>query len=145
MGIKTIKRLASDILNAGESRVKVKDIKKTETALTRDDVRSLIKKGVIYVIQKKGVSRARGKLKEKKKGERRRRGIGSRKGKKYSKIPRKEIWMSKVRAQRALLRELAETGKLLESRRIYKMIKGGNFKSKEALLTYLKKNELLRG
>ncbi|MBI4399387.1 50S ribosomal protein L19e [Candidatus Micrarchaeota archaeon] len=149
MSLQTVKRIASYLLKAGESRIKIKpeEIKRVKEALTRDDVRSLIKEGIIFAEKKRGVSRALAKIKLKKKQKGRRRGFGSRKGTKYSRISRKRIWINKVRAQRYLLRELQSNGKIKENnyRSLYKMVKGRAFKSKEGMLTYLKENNLVSG
>ncbi|MEM4389827.1 MAG: 50S ribosomal protein L19e [Candidatus Micrarchaeia archaeon] len=148
MSIQSVRRMASDILGVGTSRIRIlpAEVKKASEALTRDDVRALIKQGIIYVLPKVSPSRARAKALhiQRKKG--RRRGLGKRKGLKYARVARKTIWMNKVRAQRALLKELAASNKLVKgARRIYHMIKGMAFKSRASLLAYLKENNLVKG
>jgi large subunit ribosomal protein L19e len=148
MGMATVRRIAAELLGVGESRVRIdpKNSSKAEEALTRDDIRSLISQGVIYALRKKGVSRARGKEKHIKMKAGRRRGMGSRKGKRYSIIPRKRVWISHVRAQRALLKELLLEKKLQKDayRKVYRMIKGGAFRSRASLLTHLKDSQLIK-
>ncbi|MFH1285649.1 MAG: 50S ribosomal protein L19e [Candidatus Micrarchaeota archaeon] len=148
MGSKTIRRLAASVLGVGENRIKMSPTETTRLneALTREDVRGLIRDGVVYAEAKKGVSRARGRRKHEQKKKGRRRGVGSRKGGKYSKVSRKEIWMSKVRAQRRVLRELDADGKLKSEsfRSVYLMIKGGAFKGKAQLESYLVTNKLMK-
>jgi len=148
MGMATVRRIAAELLGVGESRVRIdpKNSKKAEEALTRDDVRSLISQGVVYILRKRGVSRARGREKQRKKKAGRRRGMGSRKGTRYSSIPRKRVWINRVRAQRALLRELALEKKMQKDayRKMYRMIKGGAFKSKASLLSHLKDSGLIK-
>ncbi|MEM5811055.1 MAG: 50S ribosomal protein L19e, partial [Candidatus Aenigmatarchaeota archaeon] len=100
------KKLAAKVLKTGISKVwlnpeKMKDIEK---AITKWDIRKLIKKGEIKALPEK--IKVRGKVKK------RRRGPGSRKGKKYSIISRKRRWISIVRPQRKMLRELKATGQL---------------------------------
>lgn len=149
MSLSMVKRVASDILGVGTSRIKIDpaNVKKAEEALTRDDVRALVSQHVISIEPKKGVSRGSARIKERQKQLGRRRGTGSRKGSKYSKIARKRIWMNKLRAQRKLLKELREKN-LLESsqafRKVYNMVKGGAFKARAQLLTYLAENNLLK-
>lgn len=140
MVLTTQRRIASKILKCGENRVRFNNekIEEIEEAITRQDIKLLIKKGVIYKIQKKGISRAR--------VEKKKRGLGSRKGAKNSIISRKEKWIKKVRAQRKKLREL-KNKRLIERsvyRDIYKMIKSGAFKSTKQMIEYLKENKLLR-
>ena len=148
MGMATVRRIAAELLGVGESRVRIDpaNYKKAEEALTRDDIRSLISQHVIYVLREKGVSRARGREKQRKKKAGRRRGTGSRRGMKYSIIPRKRIWINRVRAQRALLRELALEKKLQKDvyRKVYRMIKGGAFKSRASLLSHLKDSGMMK-
>lgn len=148
MSIATTRRIASELLNIGENRVKIKptEIKKVEEALTREDIRALIKDGIVYAERKKGVSRIRARIKSNKKKSGRARGRGSRKGRKYSKIKQKVAWIRRVRAQRSLLRGLKFENKLKEGsyRSAYMMVKGGAFKSKASLLSHLRDSGLLR-
>jgi len=143
MNLRSQKKLAAKILKAGIGRVRVKNVKEVEEAITRDDVRKLIEKDVIEKVQKKGAGRvhARDRLKQEKRG--RRRGRGKRKGKKYAKVNKKEVWMKRVRALRKLLRELRDSGKIERSdyRKVYMKVKGGAFRSKHHMLSYLKDNE----
>lgn len=148
MAVKTVKRIASDVLRVGQSKIRIKpgEIKRVEEALTREDVRNLVAEGIVYAEEKRGVSRTRARKKHKQKKKGKRSGIGSRKGRKYARVPRKLIWMNRVRSQRALLRDLVGSGKLGQEnyRRMYLMIKGGAFKSKAQLSTYLKENQLVK-
>jgi len=105
MNLSTQKRIASEILKCGITRVRVKESKEVGEALTREDIRSLIQKGEIWKIQKKGTSRgkARKLLKQKRRG--RRRGAGSKKGRVRTK---KKDWIKGIRAQRRLLAEFRD-------------------------------------
>ncbi len=143
MGLKLTfqKRLAADLLKCGVHRVKLnpENLDEILEAITREDVKRLIKDGVIYKEQKRGVSRARARKRKKK-------GPGSRKGGKYSRLSRKEQWMRRVRAQRKKLRELRDRGLVTKSvyRRVYRMVKAGAFKSIAAMVEYMEQNKLLR-
>jgi len=136
------KRLAADLLKCGVHRVKIdpKKVEEITEAITREDVKRLIKDGVIWKEQKKGVSRARVRARRRKKGP------GSRKGGKYSRVSRKEQWMMRVRAQRRRLRELRDRGLITKAayRRVYRMVKAGAFKSIAAMMEYLEQNKLIR-
>lgn len=144
MGLKLSfqKRLAADLLKCGVHRVKIdpKKVEEITEAITREDVKRLIKDGVIWKEQKKGVSRARVRARRRKKGP------GSRKGGKYSRVSRKEQWMMRVRAQRRRLRELRDRGLITKAayRRVYRMVKAGAFKSIAAMMEYLEQNKLIR-
>jgi large subunit ribosomal protein L19e len=135
------------MLNAGESKVRFKlgSMKKIEEAITREDVRALIKDGAIYAIAPRGVSRARGRGKAAKLRKGRRGGMGSRKGTPSARLGSKKAWMAKVRAQRRFLSSLVGNEKLApeSARKIYLMVKGNAFKSVKIMETYLKDNKLL--
>ena len=81
-------------------------------AITKEDIRSLIKDKIIRKKPKVGVSRGRARKKavQKKKG--RRKGAGSRKGKTTARLPRKKSWINRIRAQRKLLQSLKEKEKI---------------------------------
>lgn len=134
------KKLSAKVLKTGVSRVwlnpeKMKDIEK---AITKWDIRKLIKKGDIKVLPEK--------IKVTHVIKKRKRGQGSRKGKKYSIIPSKRIWISAVRPQRKMLKELKTTGKLDNAnyRKLYKLVKGGMFRSRAHLKLYMEQNNMLK-
>ncbi len=112
------KKLAGRVLKIGMSRVWLnpKSMKDIEKAITKWDIRKLVKKGDIKELPEK----IRYTFETKK----RRRGPGSKKGKKYSIFPRKRRWISAVRPQRTMIRELKETEKLSNEnyRKVYKLI-----------------------
>jgi large subunit ribosomal protein L19e len=135
------KRLASELLKCGGTRVrfnpeKVADIAK---AITREDIRRLISKGVIAKKPEVGTSRARANKIAEKKKKGRRRGPGTRKGTPNARLRKKVRWMTKVRSQRKYLQELKKTEKLSTSlsRQIYLKIKGGVFRSKAHLKNFI--------
>ena len=146
MNLSSQKRIASEILKCGTSRVRVKLHKDVDDALTREDVRSLIRRGLIWKEQKKGTAKFNVKrtVRQKKKG--RMNGHGSRKGTAGARKPRKKIWMDTVRPLRRLLKELRETGMIEKDTygKIYLMIKGGAFRNKQHLMYYLKDHELMK-
>ncbi|RLI96951.1 MAG: 50S ribosomal protein L19e [Candidatus Aenigmatarchaeota archaeon] len=139
------KRMAARIMKCGISRVRVKRPADLEEALTRDDVRNLIRKGAITKVQKKGSSRAAARkiLKQKKRG--RRQGAGRRKGKERARNPRKTEWVRGVRPMRGMIRELRDTGRIARGnyRKLYMMVKGGMFRNKKHIMLYLKEHEML--
>lgn len=100
------RRLAAKIAGVGLDRIRIdpEKIELIEEALTRSDIRRLIRSGAIEILPKRGVSRARVKP--------RRKGPGRRKGGKYSHLPRKRRWISKIRALRRELRSMKERGTL---------------------------------
>ncbi|MCX6772345.1 MAG: 50S ribosomal protein L19e [Candidatus Micrarchaeota archaeon] len=148
MAMNTVRRIAAQILSVGESKVKfsTEATSKIGEALTREDVRALIKDGSIYALQKQGVSRIRGRAKQEQARKGRRGGKGSKKGTHAARLHPKTAWIAKVRSQRKLLRSLIDNNKLADgsSRKIYLMIKGNAFKGVKVLETYLKDNKHLK-
>jgi large subunit ribosomal protein L19e len=138
MTLATIRRLAADILGVGERKVKMDPtrVKEVDKALTRADVKNLIKSKVISKAPIRG---------RRKKVAKKRRGPGSKKGAMGARAAHKEMWMAKVRAQRNLLKQLMVDGALPKEhkRKIYGRIKSGLFKSKRAFLTYLKEADYI--
>ncbi len=138
----TVARLAASILGVGENRIWLdpSGAERVRDALTRDDVRGLIKDGLVKAKRAYGVSRARARKKQEGKRKGRRRGMGSRRGTRNAREGAKKKWMAHVRLQRRTLSELSKGGKIVPAdyRRVYNMIKGGAFRGKAALLTYLK-------
>jgi large subunit ribosomal protein L19e len=133
LSIKTVKRLAADILKVGESRIWI-DPERTgevEDAVTRADVKRLIKSGVIRKRPASTPSRGRVRMRSG------RSGPGSRKGAKGARMT--VTWVEKVRAQRRLLRRLRDKGVVSRRlyRRLYLMVKGGAFASRRVLLNYV--------
>ncbi len=141
------KRLAAKVMKCSPKRVKMAQEKDIEEALTRNDVRHLIVKGLISKRQKKGTTRtdARKRLSQKKKG--RGRGTGKRSGTKHSRLSKKDVWMRNLRAQRVLLGELRDSGQIGKGvyGPMYKRSKGGEFRNKKHMLAYLKDKGLLKG
>jgi large subunit ribosomal protein L19e len=115
-------------------------------AVTKDDIRLLIDGKAIKSRQKKGISSGRKKFNmlQKKKG--RRRGHGSRKGAKYARLPKKELWMKTIRPIRIYLRQLRDDKKINKSiyRKYYMKSKGGEFRSKHHLKTHLISDGILK-
>ncbi len=141
------KRLAARILKCSPKRVKVAQDKDIEEALTRNDVRHLLVKGLITKKRKKGTTRieANKRLTQKKKG--RGGGTGKKGGTRYAKVDKKTMWIRTVRAQRTLLKELREKGQIEKGvyGTMYKRSKGGEFRNRNHMLAYLKDNGLIKG
>ncbi|HDH91454.1 MAG TPA: 50S ribosomal protein L19e [Candidatus Aenigmarchaeota archaeon] len=134
------KRLAAKVLEVGESRVwldptKMEEIKK---AVTKADIRNLIKKGYIKALPPK--------IKKPKEKRKRRRGPGSKKGKKHSIVSKKRKWIQTVRPLRRYLKELLEKDKISKEtyKKFYRLVKGGMFRSRSHLRIYLEQRGLIR-
>ena len=148
MNVSAQKRLAAEILKCGENRVyfdpyMIEDIK---MAITREDIRNLIKEGAIQKKYKKGISKTRKNIRHERKKKGRARGLGKRKGKKTARTPKKEAWMKRIRPQRKELKKLRDR-KLITTatyRKLYKNAKGGMFNSVAQMNRYIKEKELIR-
>lgn len=142
------RRLAAQILNVGQNRVWMdpERIDDVEAAITREEIRKLIREGAIKSMAEKGVSRARARVLHKKKREGRRRGLGSKSGAAHARVSKKEAWMSKIRALRRRLRELKINKVISENayRKAYVMASSGRFKSIADLEDHLKEQGLWR-
>jgi large subunit ribosomal protein L19e len=140
------KRIAADMLKCGVSRVRMKQSEAVEEALTREDIRGLIKSGDIWSIQKKGTSKFATKknLEQKKKG--RMRGSGSRKGTRGARKNDKTKWIEKVRPLRRLLSDLKTAGQISteDYGLLYRRVKGGFFRNKNHLMYYIKDHDMLK-
>ncbi|MCX6815058.1 MAG: 50S ribosomal protein L19e [Candidatus Aenigmarchaeota archaeon] len=112
MGVNSVRKIAAEMLKCGKSRIRIELSKETEEALTREDVRSLIRAGLVWKVQKKGTSKFRTKaaFKQKKRGRRTR--MGSRHGTYNARNPKKRRWIKTVRALRRLIKELKDNGQI---------------------------------
>lgn len=143
------RRMAAQLLKCGVHRVWMDQdrLEEIAKAVTKDDIRVLIKGKAIKAKQKNGISSGRKKkyiLQQKKKG--RRRGHGSRKGAKHARLPKKERWIKTIRPLREYLRTLRDEKKIDRStyRKYYRKAKGGEFKSKHHLRTHLISDGILK-
>jgi large subunit ribosomal protein L19e len=137
MSLRTQKRLAAEILNAGVSRVWIDPeyVERVEAAITREEVSRLIHEGVIKKRPERGVSKGR--------REKRARTPGRRKG---SSIDEKRLWIGRVRKQRMRLKELKDGKKISRAdyHKLYMMVKGGAFRSVAHLNEYLEAHKLVK-
>ena len=147
MNLTSQKRIAADTLKIGKTRVWIDETKVSEVkeAVTKHDIRSLIKDGVIKAKPQTGISRfrARARLVQRRKG--RQTQTGSRKGKRTARLPSKVEWMFKIRKQRNFLKELKEK-KLIEPvtyRNLYLKSKGNFFRSKAHIKLYMTEHKLI--
>jgi large subunit ribosomal protein L19e len=136
------RRMAAALLKCGEGRVWLDPAsqEELEDAVTRQDIRSAIKAGVIRAKRIPGVSRGRARRLEAERARGRHAGPGKRKGSPESRVSRKERWMHRIRAQRELLQGLRDSKKLTPGvyREFYRRAKGGMFRSRAHLLLNLK-------
>ena len=151
MFISNQKRMAAAIFSKKEGKpvgihriwVNPDYLSEVADAVQKDDVRMLIEDGIIKAKPIKGTSRSRARKSAFQKSKGRRKGQGSRSGSANSRNPRKQRWMSKIRAQRRTLKELRGSGDITPSqyRFYYRKAKGGSYRS----ISHLKSNIEMEG
>jgi len=147
MNLRPKKRIAKSLFDVGSKRIWIDPtkLKEVKEAITKRDIKGLIKKGVIKVKQEKNQSgfRTRERRIQVLKG--RRKGIGSRKGAKNARLPKKREWMIRIRNQKEYIKSLRD--KSLISKRIYRSLyrqsKGGFFRSRRHIEIYLNEHKLI--
>ncbi|HID74144.1 MAG TPA: 50S ribosomal protein L19e [Thermoplasmata archaeon] len=148
MDLRVQRRMAADILKCGVNRVwmdpdRVDDISE---AVTRGDIRILIKMGAIGKLQERGISRGRTRHTRAQKRKGRQRGPGSRRGRKYARTPKKRAWIQTIRPIRRELRRLRKEG-LIDSktyRLYYRHAKGGLYRNRRHMLSHMEAEDVLR-
>ncbi|BFH73470.1 50S ribosomal protein L19e [Sulfurisphaera javensis] len=137
------RRLAAELSNVGENNVKFNTefLEDITSAITRDEIRKLIKEGKIIIEKKKGISG--GRLKEKREKRRKRgekRKSGSRKGTAGARRGKKEQWVTKIRKLRIYLKYLRDNDIIDKKvyRLAYRKAKGNSFRSLSDLKNYLR-------
>lgn len=148
INFKTQRRLAAQIMKCGSYRVWMSPDaeEQIKQAITKDDVRGLIRTGVIKLKQARGISRGRARkvLVQKRKGLRK--GKGSRKGKATARQNPKDVWVARIRALRLMFTDLKR--KKIITDETYRVLrvksKGGMFRSKRHAMLYLEEHNLLK-
>ncbi len=143
--VSLVRRLAAEILKVGESRIWIdpEQLDRVASVISKEEVRKLIKEGVIQVRPPSTPSRGRIRKRHEQKKKGRRRGPGSRKGPRYDE---KELWVARIRAIRKFLKYLRRR-KIIDRRTyrmLYRLAKGGMFKSVRHLKTYIIEHNLAR-
>ena len=148
MNLKNQRRMASESLKIGKNRVWIDPERgdDVEEAITREEIRKLISEGAIKSAPKKGVSRGRARNIHAKRKKGLKKGMGSRKGKKSARMPRKELWKIRIRAIRAYLKNLRDRRIIQRKiyRRLYLLAKGGIFRNVAHVEQYIDSNKLKR-
>lgn len=148
MKLNTQKRLAANVLGISSKRIKLdpERLSEIKEAITKSDIRSLMREGAITSINKQGVSRSRARYKilQRKKG--RRYGKGSLKGTSRARLPRKTEWINKVRSQREFIKYLKQKGALsvYNYRLLRNKIKGGFFRSRRHVKLFIEEYNLAK-
>lgn len=139
MNLRSKRRLAASVLGVGQDRIifdpEAEDL--IQDAITRSTIRGLIGMGAIKIAPEKGVSRGRARTRAK---ARKARGHGSFSGALKSRSPRKQLWVTKVRALRWRLKVARDRGQLSKELywKLYRQVKGGQVRNVKQLLGMMK-------
>lgn len=140
--------MAAQLLKVGAGKIwfdpeKLSEIKE---AITKSDIRSLIRTKIIKAKKLPLKSRAGARRIKLQKRKGLRSGQGSRKGRRTARLSRKKAWIAKIRSQRSFLRLLKE--KKLVDNNTYKDLmakaKGGFFRNKRHIKIYLQERGVLK-
>lgn len=148
MNLTAQKRIAAEILKCGENRVYFDPylMDEIKMAITREDIRNLIKEGIIQKKYKKGVSKYRKNIRHERKKKGLGRGLGKRKGPKHARMPKKRAYIKRIRPIRRELRKLRDRKLITPAnyRKLYRNAKGGMFNNVRQMNRYIKDKELQR-
>ncbi|MBN1386762.1 50S ribosomal protein L19e [Candidatus Woesearchaeota archaeon] len=148
MKLKLQKKLAADVMDCSPKRVWFDEgrLEEIKEAITKADIRRLVKDRAIGEKPIRGISRARANKIKIQKSKGRQKGHGSRKGKKGARLPRKEAWMFKIRKQRDFLMRVKLSGKVSvkDYRLLYLKAKGGFFRSLRHMKLYIDEHGMFK-
>lgn len=126
------RELVARILGVGANRVRFEPDRLEDVAdsITRENIRSLVNSGAIWTVKPRGTSRARAAEKRsvwKVHGK----GPGSKKGKKTTRMGKKEVYVVRVRSMRYHLKVLKERKDITNDSywQLYKKVNGGQVRS----------------
>ncbi len=129
MSIKLTRRIAAELLKRGESKVRIKPdaIEDAKKAITREDVRALIKSGSVYALKEKHNMSLYSKDAQGEEEQGQEEGSGKEEGNRKAQAGLD--YKKKIRGQRRVL-EALKTEKHIDNvafKKYYALVKGGNF------------------
>ena len=142
------RRLGAQILKCGVNRIQFDPAKLTEIkeAITKADIRILVNNGAIFQKRLLNTSKYWARINARQKSKGKRKGVGSRKGKKTARTPSKRAWMNKIRLQRGFIKNLRDKSMITSTtyHELYMKSKGGFFRSIGHLKLYVQERGLIK-
>ena len=137
------KRLAASVLKCGRNRVWIDPNEASEVGLanSRRAIRKLNRDGIILKRKVAMHSRSRVRRYHEQKRRGRHSGVGKRRGTAGARMPRKIVWLRRLRVLRRLLRKM-KANKTIDRHiyhRLYRCAKGNQFKNKQTLIETVQK------
>ncbi len=142
------RRLAAQLMGCSKKRVRFEQeaLSEIKEAITKSDIKSLIKRKAIVELPAHGVSRVRARELQHQRSKGRRRGYGSRKGRASAREGPKQVWMAKARLQREFVKMLKEKEIVTpeQFRELYVKIKGGFFRNLRHIKIYMEEHGMAK-